>query len=212
VFVLLVVGVAFQSVVIPLRTVYTIALTVFWTYGVTVYIYQDDALGWMGIAGLANKGATEWLVPIVSFPILVGISLDYDIFLITRIMELRLKGHSNLEAVRLGVCHTGHIITTAGIIMAIAFSGLLFSSLDCANELSSYMVIAVLFDTFVIRTALVPAIMSICGDWNWWPRPLPAFLFAGRLLSSHHQSRTELVVSGLDKEPEHWQLQADLKD
>lgn len=171
--VLLIVAVAFKSLVVPLRTIFTIGMTLLWAYGFAVYCYQDGVLDWTGIAGFAKQGAEEWMVPVLSFPILVGISLDYDIFLITRVAELRMMGFTNTECIRLGVVKTGHIITTAGLIMAIAFSGLLFSSLPSCNQLSFYMVFAVVFDTFVVRSFLVPSLMHLLGDFNWWPRSVP---------------------------------------
>lgn len=106
----------------------------------------------------------------VSFPILVGISLDYDIFLVARIAELRHHGGmSTRDAIRAGVESTGKIISVAGLIMAIAFSGLLFSTLPSCNQLSFFMVFAVLFDTFIVRSFVVPAMMTVLGEWNWWP-------------------------------------------
>ena len=79
-------------------------------------------------------------------------------------------GCSPREAVALGVEKTGAIITAAGVIMAIAFSGLLLSSMPCINQLSFYLVFAVLFDTFVVRTLLVPALLDLLGEASFWPR------------------------------------------
>jgi len=103
----------------------------------------------------------------------VGIGLDYDIFLLTRIREYRLMGYSTKDAIALGLSKTGHIITAAGIIMAIAFGGLLFSSIAIITMLSFFMVAAVLFDTFIVRSLVVPAVMGILGDANWWPGQVP---------------------------------------
>ena len=81
-----------------------------------------------------------------------------------------------LRAIRHGVCATGYIISSAGVIMAIAFSGLLLSSIPTVNQLAVYLVFAVLFDTFVVRPFAVPALMSLLGETNWWPSRPPRAL------------------------------------
>ena len=170
-FVLLLVGVAFRSVLLPLRTTVTIAFTLIVVYGLAVLVYQDGALNSQPVPGMkaAAGKAQDWVVPVLSFPMLVGISLDYDIFLLSSIAELRAAGHDTLSAIRHGVVRTGSIITTAGVIMAIAFSGLMFSSVATCNELSFYIVVAVLFDTFIVRVLVVPAFLARLGEANWWP-------------------------------------------
>eukprot|EP01126_Amoeba_proteus_P055022 TRINITY_DN6802_c0_g1_i1.p1 TRINITY_DN6802_c0_g1~~TRINITY_DN6802_c0_g1_i1.p1 ORF type:complete len:108 (+),score=18.81 TRINITY_DN6802_c0_g1_i1:336-659(+) len=82
-------------------------------------------------------------------------------------------GFSTRESIVLGLSKTGHIITAAGIIMAIAFCGLLFSSVTIMNMLSFYMVFAVLFDTFIVRSLVVPGLMGFFFDWNWFPGQVP---------------------------------------
>ncbi|KAJ9463892.1 Mycolic acid-containing lipids exporter MmpL11 [Diplonema papillatum] len=163
---------AFRSVLIPLRSVTSIALTVMWVYGFTTLTYQHGALAWTGFEGFENMHSIVYITPLTSFSIVVGISLDYDIFLITRIMEYRRAGHATRDSIVLGLARTGRIITAAGVIMAVAFSGLLFSDEPFLHQISFYMVFAVLFDTFIVRSLLVPATMSILNDWNWWPGPL----------------------------------------
>eukprot|EP00697_Spironema_sp_BW2_P000510 gnl/Spiro4/10653_TR5698_c0_g1_i1.p1 gnl/Spiro4/10653_TR5698_c0_g1~~gnl/Spiro4/10653_TR5698_c0_g1_i1.p1 ORF type:complete len:863 (+),score=293.34 gnl/Spiro4/10653_TR5698_c0_g1_i1:38-2626(+) len=168
--VLLLMTLTFRSLLIPLRAVITIGLTLLWVYGLTDMVYEHGIFDWMHFGGLHSMGALSWLPPICSFSIIVGIGLDYDIFLLVRILEYYDKGMSTKEAIVSGLAKTGNIITAAGIIMAIAFSGLLFSQIGLANVLAFYMVFAVLFDTFVVRSILVPAMMSLLGGANWWPR------------------------------------------
>jgi len=103
----------------------------------------------------------------------VGIGLDYDIFLLVRIKEFRDKGFSTSESILLGLSKTGHIITAAGVIMAVAFSGLLFSEIAVMNMLSFFLVFSVLFATFINVPLLVPSMMSLCRDANWWPGKVP---------------------------------------
>ena len=106
----------------------------------------------------------------MSFSVIVGVGLDYDIFLLTRVLEYRHAGLGEAEAVVAGLSQTGHIITAAGVIMAIAFSGLLLSTEAVLNQLAFLLVFAVLVDTFIVRSMLVPAIMSALGRLNWWPQ------------------------------------------
>ena len=98
---------------------------------------------------------------------LVGIALDYDIFLVGRIVELHNEGVSTQNSILLGVASTGTIITAAGVIQALAFFGLMLSSIQVLNQLSFFLFFAVLFDTFVVRTLVVPSIMFWLGSINF---------------------------------------------
>lgn len=171
--VLIFVAIAFRSIIVPLRSILTITLTICFVYGFATLTYQDGALNWIGLAGIQGIGALAWIVPIISYSLIVGIGLDYDIFLLIRVKEYRTMGYSSSDSVVLGLYKTGHIITAAGIIMSIAFSGLLFSNMPALNQLAFYLVCAVLFDTFIVRSILVPALMSLLKDWNWFPSKLP---------------------------------------
>eukprot|EP01079_Euglenida_sp_SAG-EU17-18_P011893 gene11893-2169_t len=134
-----------------------------------VYLLLSSGLGMSSDGHSTGQGCLYWFPPVLTFSVLVGLSLDYDIFLLTRVAEYHSVGMSTNDAILFGLCKTGNIINAAGIIMAIAFSGLLFSAIPTMNQMSCYMVFAVLFDTFVVRPILVPAIMSLLGETNWWP-------------------------------------------
>jgi uncharacterized membrane protein YdfJ with MMPL/SSD domain len=173
--ILLVVGIALKSVLIPLRSLLAVALTLAFCYGSASLVYEWGVLDWMGFMGLhtmsPNDRALLWMPPLVSFGIIVGLCLDYDLFLLIRVADFRKSGGgmANRDAVVLGLSTTGPIITAAGVIMAVAFCGLLFSATMAMNQLAFFMVSAVLYDTFVVRTLLVPALMSLMGDSVWWP-------------------------------------------
>jgi uncharacterized membrane protein YdfJ with MMPL/SSD domain len=173
--ILLVVGIALKSVLIPVRSLLAVALTLGFCYGSASLVYEWGVLDWMGFMGLHTMSphdrALLWMPPLVSFGIIVGLCLDYDLFLLIRVADYRKSGAGmpNRDAVVLGLCSTGPIITAAGVIMAVAFCGLLFSSTMAMNQLAFFMVSAVLYDTFVVRTLLVPALMSLMGDAVWWP-------------------------------------------
>eukprot|EP00049_Salpingoeca_infusionum_P022360 m.6295 g.6295 ORF g.6295 m.6295 type:complete len:854 (+) comp5144_c0_seq1:67-2628(+) len=168
------VGLAFQSISIPLRAIYSIALTVAFVYGCAVWVFQDGALNWLHVASLSGSlHALSWMSPVMAFSVLVGLGLDYDVFLLSRIVEYRRNGYSDHDSILFGLARTGGIITAAGIIMAIAFVGLLFSAEAVLNQLSFFLVLAVLVDTFIIRSAVVPALMRLIGRFNWWPSRVP---------------------------------------
>ena len=171
--VLLMVGLAFQSILVPIRSVLTIAITNLFVYGAATLTYQYSLLEWTHIPGLKSFGAIEWLPPLVVLPILVGCALDYDIFLLVRVHEYRKTGLSTRDATVKGLTRTGAIISAAGILMSVAFSGLLLSNVAVINQLAFYLVFGVLFDTFVVRPLLVPSAMSFLGEANWWPGRLP---------------------------------------
>jgi RND superfamily putative drug exporter len=155
---LILVGLTFRSVLIPIRSVLTIGLSVGWAYGILVVIFQK-------IIG----ENIYWLTPVMTFSIIIGLGMDYDIFLISKIREYVEDGFNTRAAIVKGVYRTGNLITGAGIIMAISFAGQLFSSITLLNQIGTVLVSSVLLDTFLVRTSMVPAILHLIGDWNWWP-------------------------------------------
>ncbi|MCK5408976.1 MAG: MMPL family transporter, partial [Candidatus Heimdallarchaeota archaeon] len=167
------IAIMFKSVFIPLRLILTIGLTMSWIFGLAVLVFEYDFFDWVAPEIMGNVSALYWLIPVLSFTIVLGLGLDYDIFLLSRISEYRKNAFTDKASIQKGVYKTGGIITAAGVIMAIAFSGLMISSLVVMKQLGFILCFAVLVDTFVIRTILVPAIMSIADKWNWWPAKLP---------------------------------------
>lgn len=166
--VFLIVGVLFRSVFVPIRLVLTIALPILIVYGLGHLVFEEGVLwGWKQTTGI------YWLTPVMSFSILVGLGLDYDIFLYSRIHEYRMQDYDDRAAITKGVYRTAGIITAAGIIMAIAFGGLLFSKLMVLDQFGFFLCVAVLVDTFIVRTLLVPALLHLAGPLNWWPGKVP---------------------------------------
>ena len=177
--VLVFLAIAFRSLMVALHSVATIVVTLCYVFGFTTLVYNAPGiLMWLPIDGVHPThdivpGRIYWLNITVCFSIVVGFALDYQIFVLTRIKELRMAGHSTRAAVANGVAHTGGVVTVAGLIMALAFSGLLFSQAPVMGQIGLVLVSGVLFDTFVVRTLLTPAMMSLAGDWNWWPSRAP---------------------------------------
>jgi uncharacterized membrane protein YdfJ with MMPL/SSD domain len=167
------IAIMFKSVFIPLRLILTIGLTISWIFGFAVLIFEKNIFDWIAPGILGSVNAMYWIIPVLTFTVVLGLGLDYDIFLLSRISEYRSNSYSDRAAIIKGVYKTGGIITAAGVIMAIAFSGLMLSSLQIIVQAGFILTFAVLVDTFVIRTILVPAIMSIAEKWNWWPGKVP---------------------------------------
>jgi RND superfamily putative drug exporter len=109
-----------------------------------------------------------WLMPLVLFVILMGLGMDYDIFLCTRIREEVLKGKSDEQAIMTAVERTGGIITICGAIMAGAFGSMMLSRMGLTQEFGFGLGVAILLDATVVRIYLVPAIMVLLKKWNWW--------------------------------------------
>ena len=138
--------------------------------------YQRGAFDFVGVRALGrapNGGELCWLAPVMCFSIIIGLGLDYDVFLISRIYEFRLGGYVDHAAALKGIYKTGYIITAAGLIMTVAFGGLFASTELLLNQAAFLLVVSVLFDTFVVRTLLVPALFALSGARSWWPAPLP---------------------------------------
>lgn len=167
-------GLMYKSVLIPLRALISIGVTLVFSFSISIGIYQ---IGWMnGFPGgkFDACGGLTWMNPAMAFCIILGLSLDYDIFLVGRIVEFRMLGFTDQEAIQLGLWKTGSVITSAGFIMAVAFSGLMLSNVPMLNQFSVFLVTAVVLDTFIVRPLIVPPIMSAFGKWNWMPRKMPS--------------------------------------
>ncbi|MDO5853169.1 MAG: MMPL family transporter, partial [Thermoplasmata archaeon] len=146
-----------KSYTIPFRSVLTILMSICWTLALTHLVFVN-LLG----------GEVLWLVPLILLVICLGLGMDYDILLTTRIKEnVRAKGMSNDEAIHQAVLHTGSVITICGLIMGGAFGTLMLSSMEMLQEFGFALCFAILVDALVVRTYIVPAVMHLLGDWNW---------------------------------------------
>ena len=168
----IIIAIMFKSVFIPLRLIITVGITLSWIYGLTIVVFKSTFFGNL-IPVLGDVNSLYWITPIMAFSILIGLALDYDIFLLSRISEFRDKGFTDKASIHKGLYKTGNVISFAGIIMAIAFSGLLLAREMVLIQFGFMLCVAVLIDTFIIRTILVPAIMAIAEKWNWWPGKKP---------------------------------------
>lgn len=146
-----------RSYTIPIRSVLTILMSICWTLAMTHLVFVN-------ILG----GEVMWLVPLILLVICLGLGMDYDILLTTRIKEnVRSKGMTNDEAIHQAVLHTGSVITICGLIMGGAFGTLMLSSMEMLQEFGFALCFAILVDALIVRTYIVPAVMHLLGDWNW---------------------------------------------
>lgn len=167
--------VLFRSVVIPAKAVLMNLLSVFAAYGFLVLVFQEgfgDRL-----LGFSAVGFVNWITPVMLFCILFGLSMDYEVFLLSRIREMRDRGHGTRESVALGLERTGGVITGAALIMIVVFAAFALSPILIIKEMGIGLAVAVLLDATIIRILLVPSVMRVLGRWNWWlPSPLAKVL------------------------------------
>ena len=147
-----------RSIVAPAYLIFTVLLSLLATLGLTTFVFQ--------IAG-GQPGVAWWLPPFL-FVMLVALGADYNIFLMSRIRE-EARVHTTADATARGLALTGHVITSAGLILAGTFGALLFAPLRSLQQYGFAVTMGILLDTFVVRSLLVPSIAVILGRHNWWP-------------------------------------------
>jgi len=160
---------AFRSVVLPLKAVLLNLLSVAASYGMLVVFFKwgvGDAL-----AGLYQFPQIEGWIPIFLFAMLFGLSMDYEVFLVSRMRETWDEEHDNVRAVSYGLERTGTIVTAAAIVMVAAFSGFVAGSVVGLQQFGLGLAVAIFVDATIVRALLVPSLMAVFGRWNWW---LPA--------------------------------------
>ena len=167
--------VLFRSLFIPLKAVLMNLLSVFAAYGFLTLVFQE---GWgEGILRFQSMGFIDWFTPIMLFTILFGLSMDYEVFLLSRIRELHDRGLGTEEAVALGLERTGGVVTGAALIMIVVFAAFALSPIVVVKEVGLGLAVAVFLDATIIRVLLVPSVMRVLGPLNWWlPKPLERLL------------------------------------
>ncbi|MFE9822843.1 MMPL family transporter [Streptomyces sp. NPDC005791] len=195
VYLLLVVGLSilllmlvFRSVLVPLKAALGFLLTIGATFGITVAIFQEGHLA--DLVGLDTPGPLVSFLPILLIGILFGLAMDYEVFLVSRMREDFVHGADAREAVISGVGHNARVVTAAAVIMFAVFGGFVFMPDPIIKSIGFALAIGVLIDAFVVRMALVPAVMHLLGRAAWYlPRPvdraLPDLDIEGERLNSH---------------------------
>jgi RND superfamily putative drug exporter len=162
------------SVVLPLKALVLNVLSLTAAFGALVWIFQD---GHLGALGTTPTGTLVANMPVLLFCIAFGLSMDYEVFLVSRIREYWLKSGKtradNDESVALGLARTGRVVTAAALLMAISFAALIAAEVAFMRMFGVGLTLAVLADATSVRMVLVPAFMHVLGRWNWWaPKPL----------------------------------------
>jgi RND superfamily putative drug exporter len=162
------------SVVLPVKALILNMLSLSAAFGATVWIFQE---GHLGALGTTPTGTLVANMPVLLFCVAFGLSMDYEVFLVSRIREFWLESQQtaadNDESVALGLARTGRVITAAALIMAITFAALIAAEVAVMRLFGVGLTLAVLVDATLVRLVLVPAFMRVAGKWNWWaPRPL----------------------------------------
>ncbi|MQF69911.1 MMPL family transporter [SAR202 cluster bacterium AD-804-J14_MRT_500m] len=163
--------VLFRSVILPFKAVILNMMSIFASYGALVYIFQEGHL--QNIFQFTSEGVTEATVPILLFAIIFGLSMDYEIFLLSRIKEFYQATQDNAVSVARGMQDTGPLITNAALILVLVAVSFASSDIVIIKALAVGTAIAVFLDATIVRTLLVPALMRIMDRWNWWA---PSFI------------------------------------
>jgi putative drug exporter of the RND superfamily len=157
---------AFRSVLLPLKAVILNILSVAAVYGLLVVTFRWGVGA--RLLGLYQVDQIEGWIPIFLFAMLFGLSMDYEVFLVTRMREAWDELHENSRAVAYGLERTGRIITAAALIMVVAFSGFVAGRVAGLQEFGVGLALAIFIDVTIVRMILVPSLMAIFGRWNWW--------------------------------------------
>ncbi len=159
---------AFRSLLLPLKAIILNLLSIGAAYGLTVAVFK---WGWGEPFGLIGYDQIEGWIPVMVFAMLFGLSMDYEVFLVSRMREEWDNGATNEEAVVAGLTKTGRLVTSAGLIMFAAFMGFAAGSIVGLQQFGFALAAAILIDVTLVRAVLVPAAMKLFGQWNWY---LPA--------------------------------------
>jgi RND superfamily putative drug exporter len=184
----------FGSLAIPIKAVVMTLLSLTASFGALVWIFQDGNLS--NVLGFTPLGYTIAGNPVIMFAVLIGLSMDYEVLLLSRVQEAWRRTGDNTAAVAEGLSRTAGVITGAALIMVTVFAAFALAQTLTIKSIGVGMAIAVALDASVIRVLLVPATMRLLGRWNWWA---PGVL--GRLADRLGFSHVDDEDAGLPPEP-----------
>jgi RND superfamily putative drug exporter len=194
--------IAFRSIVIPIKAIILNLLSTGAAFGVMVLVFHD---GWLAEPlGITPGGVIESWVPIFIFTILFGLSMDYHLFILTRIKEARDRGLASRAATARGISVTSGTITSAASIMVVVFAAFVALKFVFIQQLGLGLAVAVFIDATIVRSILLPSTMQLLGDWNWWLPPflrwLPHIAIEGGPEMTEPEETTELPEEVLEPE------------
>jgi len=164
--------IGFRSVLIAAKAVALNLLSVAVAFGAVVLVFQDG-FG-VGLLGLTEPlGGNFPAIPVIVFAVVFGLSMDYEVFLVSRVAEAKRAGMSDHEAIAEGLAKTGGLITSAAAIMIVVFAAFTLGDFVLMKILGFALSVAVLVDATVVRMAIGPALLTLAGKWNWWPGSVP---------------------------------------
>jgi RND superfamily putative drug exporter len=165
----------FGSLLVPVKALVLNVLSLTATFGAMVWIFQDGHLS--GVLDFTATGSLVATMPVLMFCVAFGLSMDYEVFLLSRIKEEHDRTHDNVASVATGLERTGRIVTAAAVLISVVFVVLATSGVSFIKLFGVGLALAVLVDAFVIRATLVPAFMRLAGEANWWAPRLLARLY-----------------------------------
>ena len=158
----------FRSLFAAVKAIALNLLSVLASFGALVLVFQDGhGSSLLGVPG--GTGSVFPLVPIVAFAIVFGLSMDYEVFLVARVLEARRSGMSEVDAIPEGLAKTAGLITSAAAIMIVVFAAFTFGDFLVVKMIGFTLAVAVLIDATLVRIVIGPALLRVAGDWNWWP-------------------------------------------
>ncbi len=158
----------FRSVFVALKAIVLNLFSVAASFGALVFVFQNGhGSSFLGVPG--GTGSVFPLVPIVAFAIVFGLSMDYEVFLVARVLEARRSGLGEMDAIPEGLARTAGLITSAAAIMIVVFAAFTFGGFLVVKMIGFTLAVAVLIDATLVRIVIGPALLRIAGDWNWWP-------------------------------------------
>ncbi|MGC8634030.1 MAG: MMPL family transporter [Candidatus Limnocylindrales bacterium] len=164
-----------RSAILPLKALIMNSLSIVASFGALVWIFQDGNLS--ALLGFQPLGFVETTQPVILFCVLFGLSMDYEVFLLSRMKEVWDRSGDNREAVARGLERSGRIVTSAALIVVVVAGSFAFADIVLIKALGLGVAIAVALDATVVRALLLPATMRLLGDWNWWmPRRLARWM------------------------------------
>jgi RND superfamily putative drug exporter len=192
----LVLAMAFRSIVVSLTAAITTILSAFVGFGVLTLVVQEGYL--LGLTGLDRTGPIETFVPPIAFAILFGLSMDYMVFIMSRIREEHVHGLTTREAVEHGIAAIGRVVVAAAVIMGTVFAAFILTADRIPKEFGLLLAVAILTDALVVRMTLVPAFFTILGEKTWYiPRWLDRLLPQITIEPPHDdEASRELLAAG----------------
>jgi len=157
---------AFRSVVVPLKAVLMNALSLGASYGLLVWVFQEGHVS--GLLGFEQLEGIDPTIPLVMFAVVFGLSMDYEVFLLSRIREEWLRSGDNRQSVISGLAHTGRVITSAALILLVVIGAFASGTFVYVKQIGIGIGAAIALDVTIVRALLVPSTMQLLGTWNWW--------------------------------------------